>query len=164
MLNFNLRRDDGILELKLEGPLEAADFRTPACLVDCLVAGYLHRHDMLRGIMLHAPAFFGWKDFGALVAHLKFVRLYHHRIEKVAIVADGGVATIMPRIANDFLHAQVEHFNLAHEEAAWNWLMARGRTRRSHDTSKAFPNQAPDNPRPNLQRSRSKAENHSNPW
>jgi hypothetical protein len=129
MLNFDLRRDDGILVLKPDGPLEAADFRTLACLVDCLVVGYLHRHDTLRGVMLHARAFSGWKDFGALVAHLKFVRRYHHRIEKVAVVADGSVATIMPRIANHFLPAQVKHFNLACEDAAWNWMMARGRAR-----------------------------------
>ncbi len=129
MLTFDLRRDDGILVLKPEGPLEAADFRTLACLVDCLVVGYLHRHDTLHGVMLHARAFSGWKDFGALVAHLKFVRRHHHRIEKVAVVADGGAATIMPQVANHFLHAQVEHFSLAHEAAAWNWLRARARAR-----------------------------------
>lgn len=127
MLNFDLRRDDGILVLKPDGPLEPADFRTLACLVDCLIVGYFNRHATLRGVMLHARAFSGWKDFGALVAHLKFVRRYHHRIEKVAVIADGGVATIMPRIANHFLHAQVKHF--AHEDAAWNWLMARSRVR-----------------------------------
>lgn len=129
MLNFDLRRDDGILVLKPDGPLEAADFRTLACLVDCLVVGHLDQHGTLRGVMLHARVFSGWKDFGVLVAHLKFVRLYHHRIEKVAVIADRGVARIMSQIANHFLPAQVKHFDLAHEGAAWNWLMARGRAR-----------------------------------
>ncbi len=125
MLNYELRYDDGILVLKPEGPLEAADFRTLASHVDA----YLDQHGTLRGVMLRARAFPGWKDFGALVAHLTFVRLHHYRIEKVAVVADGGVATIMPQITNHFLHAQVKHFDPAHEDAAWNWLMARGRAR-----------------------------------
>ncbi len=129
MLKFDLRRNEGILVLKPDGPLEAADFRTLACFVDCLVVGYLHRHDTLRGVMLHARASSAWKDFGALLANLKFVRRHHHRIEKVAVVADRGVATIMPQVANHFLHSQVEHFDLEHEGAAWNWLMARGRAR-----------------------------------
>ncbi len=129
MLNFDLRCDDGILVLNPDGPLEAADFRTLACLVDCLAVGHLHRHGTLRGIMLHAQAFSGWRDFGALVAHLKFVRRHHHRIEKVAVVADDGVAAIMPQIANHFVPAQVKHFDLRHEDAAWNWLLARGRAR-----------------------------------
>ena len=125
MLNYELRQDDGILALHPEGPLEAADFTALASEVDA----YLKRHGTLRGVLIRAKSFPGWKDFGALVAHLKFVRLHHYRIEKVAVVADGGVATIMPQIANHFLHAQVKHFDLAHEDAAWNWLMARGRAR-----------------------------------
>jgi len=129
MLNFDLQRDNGILVLKPDGPLEAADFRMLACLVDCLVVGYLHRHDTLRKIMPRARAFSGRRDFGELVTHLKFVRRYQHRIEKVAVVANGGVVTIMPEIANHFRHVQVKRFDLAHEDAAWDWLMARDRTR-----------------------------------
>jgi len=125
MLNYELRYDDGILVLKPEGPLEAADFRTLASHVDA----YFDRHGTLRGVMLQVRVFPGRKDFGALVAHMKFVRLHHRRIEKVAIVADGGVATIMPQIANHFLHAQVKHFDLAHEVAAWSWLMSCGQAR-----------------------------------
>jgi len=81
--------------------------------------------------LIHAKAFPGWKDFGALLAHLKFVKHHHQRIEKVAVAADGGFATIMPPIASHFIHAQVQHFDFAHEEAAWNWLKPdrRARTR-----------------------------------
>ena len=118
MLNYDFRYDDGILVLKPEGPLEAADFKTLAGHVDA----YLHQHGKLRGIMLHARALPGWKNLGALLAHLKFVRLNHHCIEKVAAVADGGVARIMPQIANHFLDAQVRNFTLTDVDAAWDWL------------------------------------------
>lgn len=118
MLNHELRQDDQILVLHPEGPLEAADFTTLASQVDA----YLERHGMLRGVLIRAKSFPGWKDFGALLAHLKFVKEHHRGIEKVAVVADGVLANIMPNIANHFVHAQIQHFDLAREDAAWGWL------------------------------------------
>jgi SpoIIAA-like len=122
MLNHELRQDDEILVLLPEGPLEAADFTTLASHVDA----YLERHGTLRGVLIRAKSFPGWKDFGALLAHLKFVKEHHQGIEKVAVVADGAFANIMPNIANHFVHAQVQHFDLAREDAAWDWLRQRG--------------------------------------
>jgi len=122
MLNHELRQDDKILVLHPERPLEAADFTTLAREVDA----YLERHGTLRGVLIRAAAFPGWKDFGALLAHLKFVKAHHQRIEKVAVVADGAFANVMPGIANHFIHAQVRHFDLAREDAAWAWLRQSG--------------------------------------
>ena len=122
MLNHELRQDDEILVLHPEGPLEAADFTTLAGHVDA----YLERHGTLRGVLIRAKSFPGWKDFGALLAHLKFVKEHHKRIEKVAVVADGAFANIMPHIASHFVHAQVQHFELAREDAAWDWLRQSG--------------------------------------
>jgi hypothetical protein len=72
--------------------------------------------------LIHAKSFPGWKDFGALLAHLRFLKEHLRRIEKVAVVADGAIANIMPNLANHFVHAQVQHFNLTREDAAWDWL------------------------------------------
>jgi hypothetical protein len=118
MLNYDLQEDDGILVLKPEGKLDAADFTTLASRVDA----YLEEHEALHGVLIRAKAFPGWKDFSALLAHLKFVRRHHEKIDKVAVVADGAFATIMPHIADHFIHAQVQHFNFAREDAAWDWL------------------------------------------
>jgi len=119
MLNHELRLDEGLLVLKPDGPLEASDFTVVQHLVDA----YLAKSGTLRGVLIHAShGFPGWKDFAALVAHLKFVREHHRQIEKIAVVADGGVAAIMPSIANHFVHAEVKHFEVAHEDAARAWL------------------------------------------
>ena len=119
MLNYELRLDEGLLVLNPDGPLEASDFAIVQNLVDAGVA----KNGTLRGVLIHADQGFpGWKDFAALVAHLKFVKDHHRQIEKVAVVADGGVAAVVPSIADHFIHAQVKHFALAHEDAAWNWL------------------------------------------
>ena len=122
MLNHELRRDEGILVLNPEGPLEEADFTALASHVDA----YLEQHGTLRGVLIRAKSFPGWKDFGALLAHLRFLREHHQRIEKVAVVADGAFANIMPNIANHFVHAQVQHFDLTREDAAWVWLRQNG--------------------------------------
>jgi SpoIIAA-like len=118
MLNYDLRQDDGILVLHPEGPLEAADFTSLAGNVNAYLAG----HGKLHGVLIHTKAFPGWKDLDAMLAHLKFVKQHHQAIEKVAVVADGVFANIMPRIAGHFIHAQVQHFEFAREDAAMDWL------------------------------------------
>jgi hypothetical protein len=125
MLKHELRHDDGILALHPEGPLEAADFTTLTSEVDA----YLERHGTLRGVLIRAKSFPGWKDFSALLAHLNFLKEHIQRIEKVAVVADGAMANIMPNIANHFVHAQVQHFDFMREDAAWNWLKQSGNAR-----------------------------------
>jgi hypothetical protein len=116
MLSHDLRRDQGILVLKPDGPLSAADFTTLASHVDA----YLEQNGTLQGVLVLADTFPGWQDFGALVAHLKFVKHHHQKIEKVAVVAGGSFAKVMPNIASHFTHAQIKHFE--HEKAAWEWL------------------------------------------
>jgi SpoIIAA-like len=118
MLNYELLHYEGILVLHPEGPLEAADFTVLASQVDV----YLQGHGKLCGVLIHAKSFPGWKDFGALLAHLRFLKEHLRRIEKVAVVADGAFANIMPNLANHFVHAQVQHFEFDREDAAWDWL------------------------------------------
>jgi len=59
MVKYELRQDDGILALHPEGPLEVADFTTLTSEVDA----YLARHGTLRGVLIRAKSFPGWKDF-----------------------------------------------------------------------------------------------------
>jgi len=127
MLNYELLHDEGILVLHPEGPLEAADFTSLARQVDTYLAG----HGKLRGVLIHAKSFPGWKDFAAMLAHLKFLKDHLQRIEKVAVVADGAIASIMPNIANHFIRAQVQHFDFPREDAAWDWLRQSGNAQKN---------------------------------
>ena len=124
MINYELRHDEGILVLHPEGPLEAADFISITSQVDT----YLTGHGKLYGVLIHANSFPGWKDFAAMLAHLKFLKEHIQKIEKVAVVADGALANIMPDIANHFVHAQVRHFDFVREDTAWDWLRQTGKT------------------------------------
>ena len=108
MLNYEWRHDEGILALYPEEPLEAADFMSITRQIDA----YLAEHGKLHGVLIRAKSFPGWKDFAALLAHLKFLKEHIQRIEKVAVVADGALANVLPNIlsnvVNYFIHAQVQ--------------------------------------------------------
>lgn len=118
MLNYELRYNEGILVLHPEGPLGAADFSAITSHVD----SYLDGHGKLHGVLILAKSFPGWTDFSALLAHMKFLTGHLNRIEKVAVVADGVLSNIVPRIASHFVHAQVRHFDFDREASAWKWL------------------------------------------
>jgi hypothetical protein len=122
MLSHDLQRDHGILVLRPEGPLEKADFVTLSAQVDA----YLENCAALRGVMICASSLPGWRDFGALLAHLKFIKDHVQRIEKVAVVVDGAFANIMPSIANHFVHAELRHFDARNEDSALAWLKQTG--------------------------------------
>jgi hypothetical protein len=118
MVDFELLKDDGILVIRPAGSLEAADFQEIAKEVD----PYIEANGKLHGLMIEAESFPGWKDFAALVAHLKFVRDHHRKIEKVAAVSDSSFLSIAPKIASHFVQADVRHFSVAQREEAFAWL------------------------------------------
>lgn len=121
MVNYELLRADGILIIRPEGALEASDFERIAGEVD----PYIEANGKLHGVMIDAKAFPGWKDFGALIAHLKFVKDHHRVIEKIAAVSDSSFLSIAPKIASHFVQAEVRHFAYSQREAAMDWLLAK---------------------------------------
>lgn len=118
MVNYELLRTEGILIIRPEDSLEASDFERIAQEVD----PYVEANGKLHGLMVDAESFPGWRDFAALIAHLKFVRNHHRKIEKIAAVTDSGFLTIAPQLASHFVQAEVRHFAHAERQAAWAWL------------------------------------------
>ena len=122
MVDSELRRDEGILVIRPSGSLEATDIQKIAAEVD----PYIEANGKLHGLMIEAESFPGWKDFAALVAHLRFVRDHHRKIEKVAAVSDSSVLSIAPQLASHFVQANVRHFAHSQMEEALNWLRGNG--------------------------------------
>ena len=121
MIHHELLRDEGILIVISEGPLESMDFEVLAREVD----PYIEEEGKLNGLIIYAESFPGWNNFAALVSHFKFVKNHHQNIRKVAAVTDSGFLSILPRIANHFVHADVRHFDYRDKERALNWLKSR---------------------------------------
>lgn len=118
MVHSELLADEGILVIRPSGSLEAADFQRIAAEVD----PYIEANGKLHGLMIEAESFPGWKDFAALVAHLKFVREHHRKIEKIAAVSDSSFLSIAPKIASHFVQADVRHFASSQRDEAFAWL------------------------------------------
>jgi hypothetical protein len=113
-------RDRGILILEPQGPLQATDFSGLAAVVD----PYIEQHGDFKGLLLVAPSFPGWKDFAALVSHLRFVRDHHRRIRRIAVVSDSTFLSVAPKIASHFVGAEIRSFDAADRAAALAWLEA----------------------------------------
>ena len=118
MLTHELLRDEGILILRPQGPLQVGDFTSLASVVD----PYLQEHGALRGIMVDAQSFPGWDSFAALVSHLRFVRDHHRLIGKVAAVSDSPILSAAPQLAKHFVKAEVRHFGANDRATALAWL------------------------------------------
>lgn len=118
MIHHELISDRGILIVKPEGPLEKADFDRLKQVVD----PFIEANGELRGLMIETESFPGWDDFAALTSHLEFVREHHRHIARVAAVTDSGFLSILPRIADHFIHAHIRHFDYSDREEALSWL------------------------------------------
>lgn len=120
MIRHELLRDQGILIVTPEGPLEKSDFETLAPIVDAFIADV----GKLNGLMIYVESFPGWSNFAALVTHLTFVKDHHRQIAKIAAVTDSSFLSIMPSIADHFVQAEVKHFDYGDKQAALDWLAA----------------------------------------
>jgi hypothetical protein len=118
MVKHELLRTEGILIVRPEAPLEATDFQGLAREID----PYIAANGKLHGVMIDAESFPGWKDFAALVAHLRFIKDHHRKIEKLAAVGDSAFLTVAPKIAGHFVQADVRHFPHSQREEALRWL------------------------------------------
>lgn len=122
MLKHELLRNEGILIVMPEAPLESKDFEELGREVD----PYIEEAGKLKGLMIYAESFPGWDSFAALLSHIKFVKNHHQKIAKVAAVTDSGFLSILPRVANHFVRAEIKHFALHDKEAALIWLKSSG--------------------------------------
>ena len=118
MVESELLTTEGILILRPKGRLEASDFESLAREVD----PHIEANGKLHGLVIDAEAFPGWQNFAALIAHFRFVRDHHRKIEKVAVVSDSTFLSVAPRFASHFVRADIRHFPHAQREAALAWL------------------------------------------
>jgi len=118
MITHRLLRTEGILIITPEAPLESTDFEKLAQEID----PYIEENGKLHGLMIDAESFPGWSDFAAFIAHMKFVKNHHQKVQKIAFVSDNTVLSIAPRIASHFVSAEVKFFSRSKREDALHWL------------------------------------------
>lgn len=120
MLDPNLDRDAAVLHLRPRGRLCKADFEQLSLLVD----PFIEDNGQLRGLIVETTAFPGWRDFPAMIAHLRFVREHHRMISRVALVTDSLVGDFAQHLGSHFVTAQIRHFGIKELDAARGWVCA----------------------------------------
>lgn len=118
MLDYSIKKPEGILVLKPQGPLSKEDFGGLSTAVD----SYLMDHAKLHGVMVQTKGFPGWENFGAFTAHMHFVRGHHTKVERIAIVTDSMVAGMAESLGKHFMSADVRHFPFPDGAQALQWL------------------------------------------
>ena len=122
MLHFELLRDRNILVVVPHGPLETADFEQFASQMEPLTASA----GKVRGVMIDAQSFPGWRNPGAFLAHLKFVVDHHRQIERIAMVTDSALLRTLPRIAALLVKPDIRSFAQDEKARALAWLETAG--------------------------------------
>jgi len=115
-----LLADKGVLLVEPTQPLTTEDFDAIATTVDPVIEA----EGLLRGIVVHARTFPGWKNLGALLRHLRFIRDHHRRVGRIAVAADGALADVGPGLADYFVQAQIRHFAYDQLDDAISWAGA----------------------------------------
>lgn len=112
-----LLADSQVLVVEVAQPLRAADFDTLAQTAD----SWLETHDELRGLVVHAREFPGWKNVSSMLRHAHFVRSHHRKVRKIAVAADSKLASLAPHLANRFVRADVRRFEYDELDDAIAW-------------------------------------------
>jgi hypothetical protein len=122
MLTYQILENENIVVIEPKGPLSAADFRDLTRDVDL----HLVRTGTLNGVLIHATAFPGWDSFGTMISHLRFIRDHHRSVKKVALASDSAMATIMPKLVDHFVGAEVKGIAFDERDKAMAWLKRSG--------------------------------------
>jgi hypothetical protein len=120
MIQIKLNEDTGTVTVTPSAPLNEQDFTLLANEVD----PYIEKEGKLNGLIIQIELFPGWKDFTGLISHLKFVREHHKKIKKVAVVTDGQIISIMPKIVDHFVNAKVKYFPYDSLDEAVLWVQS----------------------------------------
>lgn len=116
-LNHHLDEERGLLSVEVSGPLESKNFDDIAQTVD----PWIKKHGDLHGLVIHAKKFPGWENMGSFINHMKFVKNHHQNVHRVALATDGPLPTILPKVAQHFVRAEIRGFKYDEFDDARLW-------------------------------------------
>jgi hypothetical protein len=120
MIKHTIDTTNSILYIRPETALAQSDFVQLADTVD----PYIEEAGGLNGLIIDAPGFPGWRSFGAMAAHFRFVRNHQKQIKKVALVTDSALGDVAEKLASHFVSAQIRHFPAGELKTANEWIMS----------------------------------------
>lgn len=121
MIEHTLDTANAILYVRPVSSLEKSDFVQLAQAVD----PYIEKTGGLAGLVVQAPTFPGWESFGALAAHIRFVRDHHRQLKRIALVTDSVIGNAAEHLASHFVSSEIKRFAASDLDAATQWVMHR---------------------------------------
>jgi SpoIIAA-like len=103
---LRLLPETGVIVVEIKEALRAQDFDALALAADT----WIEAHGDLRGIVIHAREFPGWENLGSLFRHVRFVRDHHRKVRRIALAADGKLASLASLVGEHFVQAEVRSF------------------------------------------------------
>jgi hypothetical protein len=119
MIEYDLDTEHSILRVRPKSAIEQDDSTKIAKAVD----PHIEATGGLAGVIVEAPGFPGWKGFGAMVNHFRFVRDHHKHVKKIAVVTDSALGDFAEHLASHFVSAEIKHFPAGHGEEAQQWIL-----------------------------------------
>jgi len=119
MIEHTLDTANAILHIQPKSSLKQADFEQLAQAVDPYIAGT----GDLAGLIIETPGIPGWASFGAMAAHLRFVKDHHRHIRKIALVTDSALGNIAEHLIAHFVSAEIRQFPALELDAARRWIL-----------------------------------------
>ena len=119
MIDYDLDTAHSIVLVRPQARLDKDDFVKLAKAVD----PQIEASGDLAGVIIDAPSFPGWEDFGSMVSHLRFVRDHQKHVKKVAVVTDSALGDVAEHLASHFVSAEIKHFPACQVEAARQWII-----------------------------------------
>lgn len=113
--------ESGVIVVEIKQALGPADFATLAATAD----EWIKTHGALNGLVLHAHHFPGWESLRGVMSHIRFVREHHREVKRIALVTDSRLASLMPKLAEHFVKAEIKDFAFDELDRATVWAGAR---------------------------------------
>jgi dihydrofolate reductase len=119
MIELNVLKSEGIIQVKVLGKLEESDFKEK---IGPIADDMIDEQGRINGLILDVTNFAGWDGLPALLEHFRFVRHHHIYVKRVAVLGDKTWQDILPRFAQLFVNAQIRYFGSDRVDAAETWV------------------------------------------
>lgn len=119
MIDYEVDTANSIVLVRPKSRLDKSDFVTLANAVD----PHIEKSGDLAGVIFEASSFPGWKDFGSMVSHFRFVRDHQKHVKKVAVVTDSRLGDVAEHLTSHFVSAEIKHFPAGQTDAARRWIV-----------------------------------------
>lgn len=118
MIDYDVDTAHSIVLVRPQSRLEKDDFVELAKAVD----PQIEATGDLAGVIIDAPSFPGWEDFGSMISHFRFVRDHQKHVKRVAVVTDSALGNVAEHLASHFVSAEIKQFPGGQTEAARHWI------------------------------------------